>query len=320
VIAVGIPFPNLKDIQVNLKRAYNNLFSESKGLLNGHQWYESQAFRATNQALGRCIRHKGDWGAIILLDQRYSMPKNLHQLSKWVRASAVTYKNFQDSLCSLSQFTGKWRMASSKHAACQSDDQHLAELSIKKMDDCKKELVQVVSDADAERRDVGTHTSHGSSSHVSLCCAACHTDICRVQSLDRNDLFFVPIDLLPVKPSQHSFLFGQDQDGNKSDLALGSMPEKEFLLLEESSVVADNLKLFGSAKSGLYFKQCKTCFLNNNKSRIVAVYTQSTSLKLSIASWIEINQGIDKKDSISTKGIWLLIPSALSTISLKPGS
>lgn len=45
---IGIPFPNLKDIQVELKRKYNNA-NVSRGLLNGAEWYEMQAFRALNQ-------------------------------------------------------------------------------------------------------------------------------------------------------------------------------------------------------------------------------------------------------------------------------
>ncbi|KAB7508085.1 Fanconi anemia group J-like protein [Armadillidium nasatum] len=94
VIAVGIPFPNTKDIQVNLKREYNDKFSKSKGLLTGGEWYEIQAYRALNQALGRCIRHRYDWGAIILVDERYQRAgygNNLNRyvkgLSKWVRNS-----------------------------------------------------------------------------------------------------------------------------------------------------------------------------------------------------------------------------------------
>jgi len=77
VIAVGIPFPNVKDVKVkrkfffsnerfsnifltkvDLKRKYNNALCKKKNLLNGDEWYEIQAYRAVNQALGRCIRHK----------------------------------------------------------------------------------------------------------------------------------------------------------------------------------------------------------------------------------------------------------------------
>ncbi|PNY05673.1 fanconi anemia group J protein [Trifolium pratense] len=68
VIIVGIPFPNINDIQVALKKKYNDTFKSSKHLLGGNEWYCHQAFRALNQAAGRCIRHRLDYGAIILLD------------------------------------------------------------------------------------------------------------------------------------------------------------------------------------------------------------------------------------------------------------
>jgi len=71
VIAVGIPYPSIKDVQVDLKRKYNNTLCRQKNLLNGDEWYEIQAYRAINQGLGRCIRHRKDWGAIILVDDRY---------------------------------------------------------------------------------------------------------------------------------------------------------------------------------------------------------------------------------------------------------
>ena len=35
--------------------------------MNGSRWYETEAFRALNQALGRCIRHRQDWGALSIL-------------------------------------------------------------------------------------------------------------------------------------------------------------------------------------------------------------------------------------------------------------
>ena len=71
-ILYSLPFPPLPScsplspsspppplsLQVALKREYNNYYSSSKGLLTGGEWYEIQAFRAINQALGRCIRHR----------------------------------------------------------------------------------------------------------------------------------------------------------------------------------------------------------------------------------------------------------------------
>lgn len=45
---------------------------QGEDVMTGQDWYSAQAFRALNQALGRCIRHSNDWGAIILLDSRVS--------------------------------------------------------------------------------------------------------------------------------------------------------------------------------------------------------------------------------------------------------
>jgi len=41
--------------------------------LTGQQWYTLEAVRAVNQAVGRVIRHRNDFGAIILLDQRWAI-------------------------------------------------------------------------------------------------------------------------------------------------------------------------------------------------------------------------------------------------------
>lgn len=57
------------DIQVDLKKKYNDTYKSSKSLLSGSEWYCYQAFRALNQAAGRCIRHESDYGAIIFLGQ-----------------------------------------------------------------------------------------------------------------------------------------------------------------------------------------------------------------------------------------------------------
>ncbi|XP_037091335.1 LOW QUALITY PROTEIN: Fanconi anemia group J protein homolog [Pollicipes pollicipes] len=86
VITVGIPYPNVKDIQVDLKKLYNTAHASSRGLLSGHEWYGIQAYRALNQALGRCIRHRYDWGAILLVDDRFGRPRGLDGLSRWLRS------------------------------------------------------------------------------------------------------------------------------------------------------------------------------------------------------------------------------------------
>ncbi|XP_069471187.1 Fanconi anemia group J protein isoform X2 [Ambystoma mexicanum] len=111
VMTVGIPFPNVKDLQVELKRKYNDQHSKTRGLLPGSQWYEIQAYRALNQALGRCIRHKNDWGALILVDDRFRSNPNKYitGLSKWVRQQVQHHATFSNALASLVEFAKRHR-------------------------------------------------------------------------------------------------------------------------------------------------------------------------------------------------------------------
>jgi len=115
VVLIGIPYPNQKSPEISFKKAYNDREvqkakmkwheqqkqhqSQSKGsslplqephFLDGKKWYLQQAYRALNQALGRCIRHKHDYGVIVFLESRFHgqsglAKSNVNQLSKWVR-------------------------------------------------------------------------------------------------------------------------------------------------------------------------------------------------------------------------------------------
>lgn len=68
VYQIGIPYSYIRS-EIAMKKKYND-DNHAKGLLNGSEWYTVNAFRALNQALGRCIRHKNDWGAVLLVDER----------------------------------------------------------------------------------------------------------------------------------------------------------------------------------------------------------------------------------------------------------
>ncbi|EDV92365.1 GH24089 [Drosophila grimshawi] len=86
VIITGLPFPPLKDPKVILKRRYleTNRTRENQ-LLSGNEWYNLEATRAVNQAIGRVIRHRNDYGAILLCDARFQDASQVQQLSKWIR-------------------------------------------------------------------------------------------------------------------------------------------------------------------------------------------------------------------------------------------
>ncbi|KYM82605.1 Fanconi anemia group J protein like protein [Atta colombica] len=88
VLAIGIPYL-LQSSDVTMKMEYNNLnkSNESRQLLSGSEWYTINAFRALNQAIGRCVRHKNDWGAVLLVDKRFELQQNINYLPKWIKTN-----------------------------------------------------------------------------------------------------------------------------------------------------------------------------------------------------------------------------------------
>ncbi|KAL1237327.1 Regulator of telomere elongation helicase [Trichinella spiralis] len=100
----GIPFPPAFDPHVRLKRDYLNEQKQKKLLsLDGSAWYVLDAVRVVNQAIGRVIRHRNDFGAIILADNRFSSWPNYYY-PNWLRQSAMAYKNFGDVVKALANF------------------------------------------------------------------------------------------------------------------------------------------------------------------------------------------------------------------------
>lgn len=86
VIITGLPFPPLKDPRVMLKQKYlDSNKNNENGMLSGQEWYALEATRAVNQAIGRVIRHKNDYGAILLCDNRFNQSQNKDRLSSWIQ-------------------------------------------------------------------------------------------------------------------------------------------------------------------------------------------------------------------------------------------
>ena len=118
VVITGLPFPPVRDARVCLKRQYLDVLaarSQARKVpltatqafssqLSGAKWYSQQASRAVNQAVGRVIRHKRDFGAVILLDERFSYPSQKAVLLKWLRTKHKIYDNSQNATQELSQF------------------------------------------------------------------------------------------------------------------------------------------------------------------------------------------------------------------------
>ncbi|KAF8461097.1 helicase C-terminal domain-containing protein, partial [Kalaharituber pfeilii] len=82
VLMVGLPFPNSQSAEWRAKL-------EHVEKATGREFYENACMRAVNQSIGRAIRHQHDYAVIVLLDQRYSLPRITTKLPKWIRDSVV---------------------------------------------------------------------------------------------------------------------------------------------------------------------------------------------------------------------------------------
>ncbi|KAG7327644.1 hypothetical protein KOW79_009250 [Hemibagrus wyckioides] len=108
VIITGLPYPPRMDPRVVLKMQYLDEMcrNRSSGVkyLSGQEWYRQQASRAVNQAIGRVIRHREDFGAIFLCDYRFKGTDVRQQLPSWVRPHVRTHENFGTVVRDAAQF------------------------------------------------------------------------------------------------------------------------------------------------------------------------------------------------------------------------
>ena len=102
VIVVGIPYAYLGDPKTQLRKEYQDDFNKyyfnyikDKKIkkLSGSEWYNQNALKCVNQALGRDIRHSNDYGCMLLVDSRYQQNSNKYLISKWIRDMCIIYNN-----------------------------------------------------------------------------------------------------------------------------------------------------------------------------------------------------------------------------------
>lgn len=105
VVIVGLPFPNIMSAEWKAKMEYieaatlTRLRSEEKGLAEaelvrqakdqGRQFYENACMRAVNQSVGRAIRHREDYAAIVMIDKRFSNERIKSKLPGWIKEGLV---------------------------------------------------------------------------------------------------------------------------------------------------------------------------------------------------------------------------------------
>ncbi|KAK8044073.1 hypothetical protein PG993_004097 [Apiospora rasikravindrae] len=111
VVIVGLPYPNINSPDWKARIEYiettttNRLLTPSSEEEEGgggpppmskadatakakeaaRDFYENACMRAVNQSIGRAIRHKGDYAAIVLLDRRFGADRIRRKLPGWIR-------------------------------------------------------------------------------------------------------------------------------------------------------------------------------------------------------------------------------------------
>ena len=105
VVIVGLPFPNINSAEWKAKIEYiesstlSRLDSSIEVIANdemrrrskeaGREFYENACMRAVNQSVGRAIRHREDYAAILMIDKRFGNPRIRGKLPGWIQEGLV---------------------------------------------------------------------------------------------------------------------------------------------------------------------------------------------------------------------------------------
>lgn len=123
VMVVGLPYPNIASPEWKAKMEYIESTVYNRLIITGddetasnHQpqkaitpeearsqakqasrdFYENACMRAVNQSIGRAIRHRGDYAAIVLIDRRFGAERIRGKLPGWIRGAMGAATGVED--------------------------------------------------------------------------------------------------------------------------------------------------------------------------------------------------------------------------------
>lgn len=87
----GLPTPSKTNSKPNMTAPSTQQASQAKAnaKATSSTYVENMTMRAVNQCIGRAIRHRNDYAAIVLIDQRYEGPRIRDKLPGWIKGSVV---------------------------------------------------------------------------------------------------------------------------------------------------------------------------------------------------------------------------------------
>lgn len=109
IAVVGLPFPNANSSEWKAKMEFLKNRAQTQGSGEkqsdpARDFYENACMRAVNQSIGRAIRHKDDYAAILLFDHRYERTNIRTKLPGWIREGYQAGKPFDQVSVEVSGF------------------------------------------------------------------------------------------------------------------------------------------------------------------------------------------------------------------------
>lgn len=99
VCVVGLPYPNKNSPELVERMKYMDAIGASSS-----EYYENLCMKAVNQSIGRAIRHIRDYAAVLLIDERYQLPRIQSKLPQWIRRSTKNCEHFGAAQGALAKF------------------------------------------------------------------------------------------------------------------------------------------------------------------------------------------------------------------------
>lgn len=88
---LGMPYPNPSDPELQERmRFFDAAAKAGQPGITGREYYDNLCMNAVNQCVGRVIRHRNDYAAIVLADARYAQHRArspVQKLPKWIQTS-----------------------------------------------------------------------------------------------------------------------------------------------------------------------------------------------------------------------------------------
>lgn len=104
VVIVGLPYPNMLTPEFRAKTEYLRSHFVSTEISSNLAM--NICMTQVNQAIGRVVRHKLDYGIVVLLDARYSDSRHSSLISKWAQPSFFRCTTSQNAISALKDFRG----------------------------------------------------------------------------------------------------------------------------------------------------------------------------------------------------------------------